>query len=62
MAGLLTEEQRRSAEQIVRRWSWAGMLSAPGDRTVEQSAVGRLAVALLEQLLRDEPRRGDTSR
>ncbi|HEY3258728.1 MAG TPA: hypothetical protein VGJ95_00425 [Pseudonocardiaceae bacterium] len=53
MARNLTEDQRRFAEQIIRRWTWAGMLSAQADRTVEQGAVGSLAVALLEQLLGD---------
>jgi hypothetical protein len=52
----MTEEQSRRAEQIVRRWLWAGRLSVPADRTVEQNAVGEMAVALLEQLLRDQRR------
>jgi hypothetical protein len=58
MNQLLNEEQRRSAEQIVQRWWWAGMLSTPADRTVEQSAVGSMAVALLEQLLHSEQQPG----
>lgn len=55
MSGQLTEEQRHSAEQIVRRWLWAVGLSAPADRSVEQGAVGGMAVALLRQLI-GEPR------
>jgi hypothetical protein len=54
MASQMTEEQRRNAEQIVRRWLWADKLSVPADRHVEQGAVGSMAVALLEQLLHDE--------
>lgn len=51
MVGQLTEEQRHSAEQIVHRWLWAVGLSTPADRSVEQGAVGGMAVALLEQLI-----------
>jgi hypothetical protein len=54
----MTVEQSRQAEQIVRRWIWATRLSTPADRTVEQGAVGELAVALLDQLLREERRHG----
>jgi hypothetical protein len=56
MARGMTVEQSRQAEQIVRRWMWAVRLSAPADRTVEQGAVGEMAVALLDQLLRSERR------
>jgi hypothetical protein len=54
----MTDDQTRRAEQIVRRWLWAARLSVPADRTVEQAAVGELAVALLDQLLRDARRSG----
>jgi hypothetical protein len=54
MSGQLTEEQRHSAEQIVRRWLWAVGLSAPADRSVEQGAVGSMAVALLKQLIGEQ--------
>jgi hypothetical protein len=56
MNGRLTEEQRRRAEHIVRRWLWAARLSVPADRTVEKGAVGGMAVAFLDQLLAEERR------
>jgi|GEM_PF-6749059 len=57
MGEQLTKEQRHSAEQIVHRWVWAVGLSTPADRSVEQGAVGGMAVALLEQLI-GTPRNG----
>ncbi len=54
----MTEDQSVWAEQIVRRWLWADRLSAQADRTMEKTAAGEAAVALLEQLLRDH-RRGE---
>lgn len=59
MVTVMSEEQSARAEQIVRRWLWADCLSAPGDRTVERTAVGEAAVALLEQLLRDHRRNAE---
>lgn len=54
MARRLTEEQSHRAEQIVKRWIWAARLSAPADRSIERNVVGEQAVALLDQLLRED--------
>lgn len=61
MINRMTEEERRRAEQIVRRWLWATGLSSPTDRSVEQSTIGELAVDLLTQLLMDDCRRSTRS-